>query len=129
MKRAAQAALVAAVAIACGSIESQPLSNAPLNSSSDHPCDKFEGLPVSARPREGRCEVPGRPTYDFDIVVDVPETAHYAAGHSFVLASADLSRETTNPLCRPPSCWTLPPLGNVRGAYPVTAPVSAAVTV
>lgn len=78
---------------------------------------------MKARPREGRCEVPGRPAFDFSMVVHVPDTALYAAGHTFVLASAELSKPPTSSLCAPP-CLTLPALGNVTGAYQVTSAVA-----
>ncbi len=101
---------------ACGEVVALPRSTAPLNASAEHPCDRYESTPVKAQSREGRCEVPGRPTFDFTIVVHVPETSHYAAGHTFVLPSTNVSK----PL-------TLPALGAVTGAYQVKQSVSQAV--
>ena len=121
-------ALVVLVVSGCGSIVSEPLSTAPRNASSEFPCDRYGTTPVGAVAKEGRCEIQGRPTYDFLMVVHVPDTAHYAAGHTFVLSSADLdpSKPLSDPRCAPP-CLTLPPLGNVRGGYTVTEAVSASV--
>ena len=110
---------------ACADIVARPLSTAPANSSADHPCDAYTDTPVKARAREGRCEVPGKPTFDFLILVNVPETSHYAAGHSFVLTSADLSRAPT-PLCAPP-CLTVPALADVTGLYETTTAVAISV--
>lgn len=108
--------LLLAAGTACGEVVALPRSTAPLNASAEHPCDRYESTPVKAQSRAGRCEVPGRPTYDFTIVVHVPETSHYAAGHTFVLPSTNVSR----PL-------TLPALGSVTGAYQVKKTVSEAV--
>ncbi len=114
--RLARPALLLLAGAACDDVVARPRSTAPLNASAEFPCDRYESTPVKAQSREGRCEVPGRPTFDFTIVVHVPETSHYAAGHTFVLSSANLAR----PL-------KLPALGSVTGAYQVKRSVSDAV--
>lgn len=114
--------------IACGTIERVPRTTSPLNESAEFPCDRYTDTPVKASAREGRCEVPGiRPSYDFFIVVDVPDTSPYAAGHTFVVAASELSRAPTNDRCAPPKCLALPALGSVSAAYRVRSSVSQTV--
>jgi hypothetical protein len=115
------ALLGVSVATACDPIESRRRSTAPLNASDDFACDRYGDKPVRAVPRGGRCIVDTSITYDFTVVVHVPESSFYAAAHTFVLTSSttaslnDLEVAGTSGQRRA----KLPVIGTVTGAYTV----------
>lgn len=106
-----------ACAAACNDIEARRISNAPLNSAAEFPCERYVETPVKAVPSEGRCIVTTQPTFDYAIVVHVPETSEYAAGHTFVLFNTE---QTVSGSAR---VLKLPVFGSVTGIYNVTQKV------
>jgi len=134
MNRAAyiSAAFVGSIALAmtpsCEPIVGRPLTEAPVNTCAANACDAYEpGAKVRARCTNERCEIPGRPEFQFFLVVHVPDTSIFAPGITFVLKS-DLFTKTPDPssrsLCTPPTCLLLPSLRNVTGYYTVTKQAS-----
>lgn len=113
----------------CDPIVAKPLSSAPTNVCSAHPCDLYEpGARVRARcGTEDRCEIPGRLEVPYWIVVHVPETSYFAPGTTFVLSSEALTK-TPDPSnrsrCTPPQCLVLPSLRQIRGTYSVSREAS-----
>lgn len=127
MRRAILALVVAG--LACNTIESHRRSTAPLNASDEFPCDRYLDQPLKAVPRNGRCLVETSIPYDFTVVVHVPESSFYAAGHTFVLrgsptaTNSDLEVSGTSGERRA----KLPVLGAVTGSYTVKQSVSKVV--
>lgn len=126
----ASASLAAALAstASCDPVVGQPLSSAPVNDCSAHPCARYE---AASRVRatcgeESRCEITGRPEYPYWIVVHVPETSIFAAGMTFVLSSDELNKPDpgTRSPCMPPKCLALPTLRQLRGTYSVSQEAS-----
>jgi hypothetical protein len=105
----------------CNDIESRRRSTAPLNASAEFACERYADTPVPPVPRDGRCIVDTSVTYDFTIIVNVPESSFYGASHTFVLTKADLT------VIGPDRRAKLPLVGGVIGVYTVKKTVSARV--
>jgi hypothetical protein len=108
----------AGVGLACNDIESRRRSSAPLNASTDFPCQRYTDAPPNTVAKDGRCVVDNPVAYGFTIVVHVPESSFYAAGHTFVLTNRDLTVSGADRRAK------LPVFGTVIGAYTVTQEVA-----
>lgn len=125
------------LAASCTPIEARPLSDAPVNSCAEFPCERYEkGSRTGARCQRGRCEISGtggRPDYAFWVVVHVPDTSIFAPGMTYVLYSDEQGEPAFRaPIdstlrCRPPQCLALGELAGVNGEYAVTQDASIAV--
>jgi hypothetical protein len=136
LARAFFGVLLFVVALSCDPIAPRPLSNAPTNVCPDHPCENYEPGPhTAALCRVGRCEIttPGsRPEFPFWIVVDVPDSAIYGPGSTYVLYSNERGepafKKSPTPgvvrLCTPPQCLQIGQLSSVIGSYEVTKQAS-----
>src|SRR5699024_10908087 len=101
-RRRRRGPLVLAVSVAlglaslpsCDPIIAIPLSNAPVNACTEHPCDRYErGARVRAHcGAANQCGISGRLELPYWIVVNVPETSIFAPGMTFVLSSDALMK-------------------------------------
>lgn len=112
--------LVALVGAACGPIVGTPLSDAPVNTCTENPCDRYAGAKNSAACKGGRCElgVANLPS-SYVVVVSVPNTSFYAPSRSFVFTNVEINTPRFPPVpgCPTPTCLPLPSLGSAAGAY------------
>lgn len=134
-------ALALVLAPACESIEPVPLSSAPLNLCSKHPCDGYAAENgTAARCQAGdRCEIAsagGRPEFPFWIVVHVPDTSIYASGSTHVLFSDERGEPsfvdppiTERTSCRPSAqCLRIGGFSAVQGSYRVASNAASGAT-
>jgi hypothetical protein len=128
---------VAATTVAsCDPIEPHPISNAPMNACPDFPCEAYDHAGKTApRCQIGRCEVVtagSRPEFPFWIVVNVPDSAIFAPGATYVFYSDERGepafKKSVTPgvvtKCVPPQCLQIGQQSSVTGSYQVTNDVS-----
>ena len=108
--------------VACEDVTPTVWTRAPGNLCPEHACDRYEQDGTS-RPQcsDGRCEVLGRPDYPITLVIDVPDSSFFGAGHTFVLRSGDPPNLSTMADCPAATCLRLPPLVAVGGSYAFTS--------
>lgn len=118
--RAARLALAACALVACEDVTPTVWTRAPGNLCPEHACDRYEQDGTRPQCSDGRCEVLGRPDYPITLVIDVPDSSFFGAGHTFVLRSGDPPNRPTAD-CPAATCLRLPPLVAVGGSYAFTS--------
>jgi hypothetical protein len=78
-------ACVVAVGASCGPVAGPPPPSLPFNSCSDHPCSAYTG--AQALTCSGGICVSNNGTFDFTLVVSLPESSFYAPGMTVPIAS------------------------------------------
>lgn len=133
MKRASGwlfAALVPVVlGSACDPIKGTPRQGPPTSACSEQSCEAYKAERIAATCNEGRCEFAERPDFPFTFVIDVPSTALYGAGQTFLIAGSSLYEHTAASVCPIASCLPLLDVIDVTGDYQVDANVGLALGV
>ncbi|AKV02974.1 hypothetical protein AKJ09_09637 [Labilithrix luteola] len=112
-----------AFGLACDPIKGTPRQGPPTNACSEQACEAYKPARIAATCNEGRCEFAERPDFTFTFAIDVPNTALYGAGQTFLIAGHMLYDHPATSLCPVASCLPLLAVGDVTGAYTVTQAV------
>lgn len=118
-----------AMASACDPIKGTPRQGPPTNACAEQACEAYKAERIAATCNEGHCEFAERPDFAFTFVIDVPSTALYGAGQSFLIAGHSLYDHTATSVCPIASCLPLLDVIDVTGDYQVDATVGLALGV
>ncbi len=108
-----------ALAIACGPVPGSAPPAAPINTCPEHACSLYRPFVPDGPPAQcsiiGTCVVAS--TFDYTLVISVPDTSYFAPDETFVIASTQLFAQPPSKGCPLGSCSRLPGIGVLNGQY------------